>query len=47
MIAQLFDHAERYRVNFGADRTGRSGTSAASEHRAIIDAARRTTPNSP
>jgi DNA-binding GntR family transcriptional regulator len=37
MIAQLFDHAERYRVNFGAVRPEIWGQRRA-EHRAIVDA---------
>jgi DNA-binding GntR family transcriptional regulator len=38
MIAQLFDHAERYRVNFGAATPEVWGQRRA-EHRAIVDAA--------
>ena len=37
MIAQLFDHAERYRVNFGATRP-EIWDQRRAEHRAIVDA---------
>ncbi|HKZ15568.1 MAG TPA: FCD domain-containing protein [Solirubrobacterales bacterium] len=36
MIAQLFDHAERYRVNFGATRP-EIWEQRRAEHRAIVD----------
>jgi DNA-binding GntR family transcriptional regulator len=38
MIAQLFDHAERYRVNFGATRP-EIWEQRRAEHRGIVDAA--------
>jgi DNA-binding GntR family transcriptional regulator len=38
MIAQLFDHAERYRVNFGAT-TPEVWQQRRAEHRSIVDAA--------